>query len=279
MQRFNEQSTKADLLALANLIEAFDHFRVLLEECDYTKDEDEYFEIMSNMWTFRAGVKDENIVWLFEHSEFYQKYKSFFTAHEHYYMRAVELINTLSIITEMAKSEGVFTLIDGDIMQNSYSHVNEELKLLNTEDCKELVMVGCGSYPETILYLHENIQNAHIIGLDENQESVYMAGKIVKDQNLERISLLNLKGSLYDYSDTDIVYIANFVMEKQAVLDRIVETAPDHVQIIVRAPKLLGRLSYDDPLRNLNPRLLHTDETMVNDYFLYSTLLLNKASY
>ncbi|MFT7184328.1 MAG: hypothetical protein ACI9QC_000667 [Oceanicoccus sp.] len=270
--------SQKDSAELTQLIEQFEHFKTLLEECDYTHSEAEYFEIMSNLWSFRSAFDNEKVAEAFCHTEFFQEHKSFFLSHEQYYTRALESAKSISIMTKMASSTniGIFDLINGDYMQQSYNHVNEELKLIDTKKCKRLVMVGCGPYPETILYLNENIEHTEIIGLDESREAIYMSGKMLESQNLEKIELQSLAGYQFDFTEVDVVHIANFVPSKKKILDRIVETAPDHVQILVRTPQLLGSIFYTDPLTNLNSRLIIVNETITNQFFSYKTILLQK---
>ncbi len=149
--------------------------------------------------------------------------------------------------------------------------------MIDWQGKKQIVMVGGGALPETILYLYDHTDIQNIIGLDNNQEAIYMAGEMIRSiNNTSRIRLLHQNGSNYDYRDADIIYIANFVTPKMKVLDRIAETAKNGVQILVRTPVSFSKMFYESALDGLNPRLTITQEGAINRYFLSSTLVMQK---
>ena len=73
--------------------------------------------------------------------------------------------------------------------------------------------------------MEENTNIENIIGLDNNQEALYITGKMISALGLNRITLEAMDGKNYDYKDTDIVYIAGFVPPKHKILDQIVKTS------------------------------------------------------
>src|SRR5262249_17215701 len=64
---------------------------------------------------------------------------------------------------------------------------------------------------------------------------------------------LRFDGAQYDYSDADVIFVANLVRPKQAVLTRILHTAPDHVRIILRDLYSLGLLWAEEGAAALDP--------------------------
>jgi len=92
--------------------------------------------------------------------------------------------------------------------------------------------------PETILFYYENTLIDTIVALDNNQEAVVMAGKLIRSQNLNRIKTIRIDGTHYDYKDADIICLANFVSPKSKVFDQIAKTAKVNVQIVTRTPIL-----------------------------------------
>ena len=73
--------------------------------------------------------------------------------------------------------------------------------------------------------------------------------------NSDRLRALQFDGTQYDYSDADVIFVANMVTPKQVVLARILDTAPHHVRIILRDPYSLGLLWAQEGGAVLDPRL------------------------
>src|SRR5262249_48847581 len=122
-------------------------------------------------------------------------------------------------------------------------------------NCARFVLVGAGELPSTALHVHDRTGVAHIACLDTRLEAVRSVETLAAWLNSDRLSALHFDGAQYDYSDADVIFVANMVTPKQVVLARILDTAPHHVRIILRDPYSLGLLWAEEGGAALDPRL------------------------
>lgn len=269
--------TSKDHEKVERLQRKIEKFRIKLRKIDYINDQEDFFCTMHDFWDLLKTIDDERLCKLFIHSKYYQKYNAYFESLENYYTRAVEVAEAFTIITkQISKKLSFLDLFDRQMSKETYLQTSREIKMLDFKNCKKLVIVGCGCLPETILYIYENTPIKEIIGLDNNQEAIYIAGEMIRSQKLSNIHLLHYSGMNYDYSKNDIVLISNMVRGKKKILDRIVETAQDNVQILIRTPILLGHMFYENALDSLNKRLVVIKSKRVSSYFLENTVLMKK---
>lgn len=124
----------------------------------------------------------------------------------------------------------------------AYSRVNDIFKNIDFSKCKKFTMVGCGTLPVTMFQVFEHTKVPEIVSIDVREEAVSTVKRIVEKYQMNRINPLLASGDAFDYSDSDVVYIANMVSPKKRVLERVIETARPTVQIVVRDPYSIGRL-------------------------------------
>jgi hypothetical protein len=264
-------------VAIKNLIKQLEVHKKQLEACDYIHNKEAFFQYMQEFWEYISNFKDKHIYELFEHTEYYSKNYELFASFENYYVRTLEALESMSILTKNVHTDASFLdFFNKRIAKETYLQTSKEIQMADFSNCKTLVMVGAGPLPETILYIYENTDIENIIGLDNNQEAVFMAGEMVRSQNLPRIKFLHYDGTLYDYNDADIIYVANFVRPKKKIFHRIAETAKTNVQIVTRTPVMFGRMLYEDTLPSLHPRLSLIQEGEINWFFLWKPLLIKK---
>ena len=269
--------TPEESKALKSLESDLDSFREKLEKVDYSKDEKAFFTLMQEFWAFISWFTDERLYSIFEHSQYFALYQNFFSKNEEFYVRALETVESLSVLTN--KDWKNISFYDKFTLQNPkevYKQTWIEIWMLDLEDAHTLVMVGCWPLPETILFYYENTLIDTIVALDNNQEAVVMAGKLIRSQSLNRIKTIRIDGTHYDYKDADIICLANFVSPKSKVFDQIAKTAKVNVQIVTRTPILFWRMLYEDTVNALNSRLAVVKESPVNPFFLAKTLLIKK---
>lgn len=137
----------------------------------------------------------------------------------------------------------------------TYDRVGDMFDQIEFSDCHRLVMVGCGSVPTTIFHIHDKTTIPEIVGLDIVPEAIEMSRTLTEWLGYSRVRTELHNGLSYDYSQAQIVFVANMVSPKASVVSRIADTAPDNVQIIVREPMSLGRLWAEGVDKNLDPRL------------------------
>lgn len=124
-----------------------------------------------------------------------------------------------------------------------------------TPDMQRIVMVGCGWRPITMFHLHENTDAREIIGLDVVPDAVETAAALAAKLGYDRVRTELCDGVSFDYAGADIVYVASMVSPKQDVIDRILDTAPEDVRIVLWEPVSLGRLWVESSRPDRNPRL------------------------
>lgn len=124
----------------------------------------------------------------------------------------------------------------------AYTRVNDIFKYVDFSSCKNFTMVGCGALPVTMFQVFENTEVPEIISMDIREEAIQTVRHIVEKYQMSRIKPLLESGDIYDYSNSDVIYVANMVSPKKEVLDRIIKTAKPTAQIVVRDPYSIGRL-------------------------------------
>lgn len=129
-----------------------------------------------------------------------------------------------------------------DRMTTAYERVSDIFGWLDFANCRRFVMIGCGQVPVTALHVCDRFDVAEVVCADIRTDAVQDAAYLFK-----RLGRLNMKstvcsGQEYDYTGAGIVYVANMVKGKAAVVARALETAGKDVQIVVRAPVGLAQL-------------------------------------
>ncbi len=143
---------------------------------------------------------------------------------------------------------------------NTYNRVSDIFSWLDFAGCERFVMVGCGQLPVSALHVHDRTSVGQVVCIDLRSDAVadieFLAGKL----GMDNLQASVCDGSDFDYRGAQIVYVANMVRGKMAVIARILETAPRGVQIVVRAPAGLGRL-WTEALDDVTPLGLKISES------------------
>jgi Methyltransferase domain len=113
--------------------------------------------------------------------------------------------------------------------------------LLDFRDCKNVVMIGCGAFPATLLWLRDNFPTLRYVGLDIDPDCVEMATELVAALGIDNVHFESIDGRQYDYSGADFVYVANYVTPKRAVLEQIARSTSVR-RVVVREPTRGGEL-------------------------------------
>ena len=137
----------------------------------------------------------------------------------------------------------------------AYDRIGDAVANVDFSRCRRLVMVGCGWRPITMFHLHDHTSVTEIIGLDIVPDAVKTATALTAKLGYDRMRAELCDGGSYDYSGVQRVYIASMVAGKAAVFARILETAPEDVQIVLWDLVSLGRLMIESAERHLDPRL------------------------
>ena len=175
------------------------------------------------------------------------------------FMRDIEIKSTLDVLTRTTRSNTIEDQITNQVVQGRYLIKSQELNCLDIQKNNSVICVGCGSFPETMIYFLEQTQASTVIGLDNDTSAAALANRLIHDLGYPQkyTQVLGKDGKDYNYSMSDIIHISGFVPNKPDVFRQILETAPKHVQITTEAfPRGLINLLYDD----IENRLLHDDE-------------------
>ncbi len=135
-----------------------------------------------------------------------------------------------------------FCDVMSETVTNTYNRVSDIFGWLDFTGCERFVMVGCGQLPVSALHVHDRTNVGEVICIDVRPDAVsdvdFLAGKL----GMDNLRATACDGKDFNYRGAQVVYVANMVKGKTAVVARILETAPEDVQIVVRSPAGLGRL-------------------------------------
>lgn len=137
----------------------------------------------------------------------------------------------------------------------AYARVADMFTHVDFSNCRRFVLVGAGELPTTALHVHDRTGVAHIDCLDTRPEAVRSIEALAAWLGSDRLRALRFDGTQYDYSDADVIFVANMVRPKQVILARILDTASDHVRIVLRDPYSLGLLWAEEGGAALDPRV------------------------
>lgn len=236
------------------ILKKLEDFRKKIVNIDYIHNKIDFFDTMKD---FRKTIVwfNPEIYEVFYHSKFFRFYKDFFTSVHEYYLRSIESMQSLSVMTRWVHNFNSFAeIIDRDILKESFERKQQELDSIDFSKAENFVFVWCGPFPETILYVYENTSIKKILWLDYNHEAIYMAWEMVNWLWLENISFKRTDAMDFDYSEADVISIPLFVTKKDEIINKIIETWKDWVQVLIRSPKGFLNLIYKSLWTNLSPR-------------------------
>ena len=124
----------------------------------------------------------------------------------------------------------------------AYDRVEDVFTYCEFEKIDRFVLVGAGHLPVTALHVHDRTAVTRIDCIDIQADAAAGIERLSQWCGSKRIRAHCDDGQNYDFGDADVVYIANMVSPKPAVIRRALEPAPAHPQIIVREPYSLGCL-------------------------------------
>ncbi len=238
--------TKDEIKKLEQFILKLQEFKEKIDKVDYIHNKEKFFDIMKEFRKYLLEHDDGNIYTIFYHSKYYDFYKNYFTRINEYYLRSLESIQSLSVITKWIHGVKTFSnLIDKELIRESFLRKEKELQPIDFSNAKKLVLVWSWPFPETLLYIYENTSVEKIVWIDYNHEAIFIAGEMIWWLNIDNITIEQFDGTEYDYSDADIVILPIFVSPKEKIIERIIKTWKDNVQILISNPKWLWKLLYE----------------------------------
>jgi hypothetical protein len=174
------------------------------------------------------------------------------------YQRYIVEMENLEIEKLLSREDspvGSFPEVAGRAAMMAYERVSDIFKHTNFEGCSKFVLIGCGQLPITALHVMDQTNVENIVCLDVSAAAIEAVNKLQQKFGWSRLKAMACNGLEYDFSDADIVYIANMVSPKHPVLSHVTETAPKHTQIIVREPYSLGQLWAEKAEQHFGPNI------------------------
>lgn len=272
--------TSNTIKSVNDLINKLNKFKEILDTIDYTHSREDFFSFMSELDKFTSQDIDKEIFSQFYHSKYFAEFKKIFLEPHQYFMRAIEAQESSFIQRSIfsRKNDLVEDKMKSTLLKERFFSKIKDFKLIDFEKVKKVVMVGSGSLPDTLLFLAENFKVPEIIGLDNNAEAVFSSCELINFLGFSNITIKNVDGLKYDYSDADLVYIANFIPPKNGVLEQIAKTASQGVQVLIESPVNLRQLFFEDITHaKINPvlKIVTTQENHA-EYFWHKVLKIEK---
>ena len=165
------------------------------------------------------------------------------------YILHMEAVSVKGIISNPTAHSLDFLKVASSEAATAYHRVDGTFDRINLKNAKVFTMVGCGQLPVTAIQAHERSQEIKVMALDISPSAIESVNQLKTHCGLSRIEAVCCNGAEYDYSRTDIIYVANMVSPKLLVWNQIQATADRQAQVIIREPYSLGRL-WADSLEN-----------------------------
>ncbi|MDQ7008852.1 MAG: hypothetical protein Q9M94_01005, partial [Candidatus Gracilibacteria bacterium] len=199
MEYNNTEIEKIKIIA-----DELEKFRKDIISIDYIHNKIDFFEIMERFRKYLVERSIGNNFEIFYHSKYYKFYKDFFTDINEYYIRSLESMQAISVMTQgIHNFESVSEFLNSDFLKEGFERKSKEFAVIDSSKVKNIVFVGCGPFPETMLYVYENFNVDKILGLDYNHEAIYMAGEMMNGLGYTNISFKQIDAVDFDYSDAD----------------------------------------------------------------------------
>lgn len=201
----------------------------------------------------------------------------FFARCQRRYLIAQEMAASAALLARTRyETRSVAAELRSEFGKEAYRRVADALDLASFAACRRFVMVGCGPLPAAALFIHDHTATPEIVALDTHPPAIEMAARLVAAFAPHRVRIVEGDGSLFDYADADIVYVANQVSPKKGVLQRIADTTGTRTQVLLRDPFGFGRLFAEAGVSNLDPRFVVARVGEGNRRFLSRHVLLTR---
>ncbi len=121
------------------------------------------------------------------------------------------------------------------LYENTLSKEYEkEGKLFNISDSKNILHIGCGSYPITAITLAK-YNGGKVVAIDIDPRAIKLAAKVINSKKLQdKISIDQGDGRSYPIEKFDTIIISSCSIPKIEILNHIFKTAKINSKIIVR---------------------------------------------
>jgi hypothetical protein len=114
-------------------------------------------------------------------------------------------------------------------------------------ECTNLIMVGSGIYPYSMIDIYKRYPHIKQIGLDYDENCVKLSSYLIEKNNMN-MSIVNINGVDYDYSSLgheDLVFFSIDVEDIDKIYSKVIETSK--AQPYVCAPFRNPLLNNENP--------------------------------
>jgi len=236
-----------------------------------------FISVMESLWAFLSSIENDYIVTKLQNDIRFATIQKYLAGKWHEYINLIEV----SIANKFLTDKSLHNSTHSALSEEDYVGVNKELSLLarTLSDCT-VIMLGCGPFPETLMEIYKlNNGVKRVIGIEKRSEIGDIAKRVIKRAlpNIENVKIESAIAETLNYEKIDIVFLANGLLNKGAILQRIYDTSKSSVEVIARNPILMGKILYED-LYTLPQLDLFTVCSSVQASKLSETLLLKKRS-
>ncbi len=189
-------------------------------------------------------------------------------------------------IKEREANEEMMAVLNGDNFtalenisnsfgRDAYERVSDLQSLIDFCTCRSVVMVGCGAFPATLFWLLDHHPGASYVGLDIDPRCIEKATEVIKAMGVDKIHFGTIDGSHYDFDGVDLVYVANQVIPKKAVLDQA-SRSDSVTHVVVREPTSRGELLAEAVRHDVPSGFVVENKGSESSTFLSYDLLLSR---
>lgn len=255
-----------------NFIEQLKDFKDKIDLISFNQSE-KFIATMESLWEFLSSVSDESLVTSLQSDVRFEPIQKYLSEKWHGYITLIEIDIAKKFLNDVSLNNNIPSVLS----EEDYVGVDRELSLLtrSLSGCN-IAMLGCGPFPETLIEIYGfNKEIKQIIGIDKRPGVLKIADKVVKKilPGAKNIIFKSSKAELYDYKDIDVIFLANGLVNKGVILQRIYKTGKNSLEILARNPILMGKSLYED-LYTLPQLELFTVYDVVQASKLSETILL-----
>jgi len=228
-----------------NLIELIQKLKKFKTAIECTNNKEDFLKQMNELWLFFNNYNDIKTFELFYDTPEFIIFKEFFQAQDSVFEPELDKYEAMVFLKNHSGGDILKKL--NYFSKSVFIQIEEEIEAIERTNIKKLVMIGCGSMPETVIFLAQNMNIKEIIALDSDFNAVLLAREVIYQLKLShKVDVQHSLGEDYDYFDADYVHIASFVQRKKEILYQISKVKKRGVKVIVRTPELLSTLVHED---------------------------------
>ena len=101
------------------------------------------------------------------------------------------------------------------------------------------VNIGCGAFPDTLMYLSQHSTFEQLIGIDISNDIIFLADTLLQTfpQRIP-VQLHCTDGAMFDFSEADVIFIPGFIHENEDIINQIKRSARRNTCLIVDHTKI-----------------------------------------